>query len=325
MEEKSKKTIGLIVEDDLRIQGMLEMLIAPFVDQVLKANDGSEAVPLIEKFREQIKIIVTDCDMLPMDGLTMLKTTFKEPLPNGEIIMATGKMDPERNKELLKLYRSGVLTGLTIKPDLRDIIRHLSKSPEANILQFQTQGKEMEKIKQIRELVKKWRELQKRLKAMTAPAKGCNDRQGELNNILTIAQCYIDILTTEPLGIIDIEKELETFATCEEDTEKMEANPEFAGGHDLAWASIKILDLKKKTENLLKIPDISEARQAELKNILSLLELREWQVKEQPETIRHDPEGARKIKIGLQEIEQRIEKLQQDPTSAGTHDDFKGI
>lgn len=61
----------LLVEDDTQLQGVLAGLLAPYVSQIYKAQNGQEGFEYFSK--NDIDIIITDINMTHMSGTSMAK------------------------------------------------------------------------------------------------------------------------------------------------------------------------------------------------------------------------------------------------------------
>lgn len=61
----------LLVEDDTQLQGVLAGLLAPYVSQIYKAQNGQEGLECFSK--NDIDIIITDINMTHMSGTSMAK------------------------------------------------------------------------------------------------------------------------------------------------------------------------------------------------------------------------------------------------------------
>ena len=61
----------LLVEDDTQLQGVLAGLLAPYVRQIYKAQNGQEGFECFSK--NDIDVIITDINMTHMSGTTMAK------------------------------------------------------------------------------------------------------------------------------------------------------------------------------------------------------------------------------------------------------------
>ncbi|MBI2799899.1 MAG: sigma-54-dependent Fis family transcriptional regulator [Gammaproteobacteria bacterium] len=62
----------LVVDDELKMQRIIEIMLADLGYQVLRASSGQQALTVIES--EVVDLIITDLRMPEMDGITLLKT-----------------------------------------------------------------------------------------------------------------------------------------------------------------------------------------------------------------------------------------------------------
>lgn len=89
----------LIVDDEKFMMGLLERALRKLgVSYILKAEDGSAALKLLADSAE-VDCIISDMDMLPMNGLQFLKSVRTGDHPNIKrdqpFIMLTGNDSPD--------------------------------------------------------------------------------------------------------------------------------------------------------------------------------------------------------------------------------------
>ncbi|MFN8369165.1 MAG: response regulator [Bacteriovoracaceae bacterium] len=84
----------LLVDDESEILEVLEFEIQTLNCKILKANNGREALDLIEKNR--VDVIISDIKMPGIDGLELL-TILKEKGVKTPVIIMTGMADNEKN------------------------------------------------------------------------------------------------------------------------------------------------------------------------------------------------------------------------------------
>jgi len=75
---KSKPRVKkiLVVDDDVKMRGLLKEILSTFSCEVLEANDGQEALDLLAK--QTVDLVITDRAMPIMDGLEFLKQLRRE-------------------------------------------------------------------------------------------------------------------------------------------------------------------------------------------------------------------------------------------------------
>jgi two-component system, cell cycle sensor histidine kinase and response regulator CckA len=62
----------LVIDDDLKLVGYYRELLTPYGFQVLIANDGEQAIPLVEA-NPDIQLVILDLSMPRMDGRQWLR------------------------------------------------------------------------------------------------------------------------------------------------------------------------------------------------------------------------------------------------------------
>ncbi len=107
----------LIVEDEFINQEILKEILSKEYE-VLIANNGLEALNILEKSLKPISLILADLNMPIMDGFTLIKELKKDNLYNNiPIIVITGDKDSELNALNL-----GAVDFITKPFDLKEII-----------------------------------------------------------------------------------------------------------------------------------------------------------------------------------------------------------
>ena len=96
----------LLVEDDTQLQGVLVGLLAPYVGQIYKAQNGQDGLESFSK--NDIDIIITDINMTQMSGTTMAKRVreLDERVP---IIFITAYDTDENLQNSLNIQNSNLL------------------------------------------------------------------------------------------------------------------------------------------------------------------------------------------------------------------------
>lgn len=107
----------LIVEDEFINQEILKEILSKEYE-VLIANNGLEALNILEKSLKPISLILADLNMPIMDGFTLIKELKKDNLYNNiPIIVITGDKDSE-----LDALNLGAVDFITKPFDLKEII-----------------------------------------------------------------------------------------------------------------------------------------------------------------------------------------------------------
>ncbi len=107
----------LLVDDEEGIRKVLGISLEDSGYNVLKAENGEQALELFQRHRPQI--VLTDIKMPGMDGIALLKAIKKES-PDTEVIMITGHGDMELAIQSLKLEATDFVTK-PINDDVLDI------------------------------------------------------------------------------------------------------------------------------------------------------------------------------------------------------------
>jgi PAS domain S-box-containing protein len=89
----------LVVDDEPGILAVTRIILERHNYRVLGANDGPEALGLIEEQHDAIAIVLTDISMLLMDGTALIRT-IKKMRPNMPFIASTGQDEQGRLGEL---------------------------------------------------------------------------------------------------------------------------------------------------------------------------------------------------------------------------------
>ncbi|HWB01942.1 MAG TPA: response regulator [Verrucomicrobiales bacterium] len=113
----------LVVDDERGIRDVTEKMLAGHGYKVLTAGDGSEAIAVYRRHRDEIKMVLTDLMMPGMDGVTM-SGILKKMDPGIKIVASSGigsvRSRDAKQKELqalgihtllLKPYRAEVVLG----------------------------------------------------------------------------------------------------------------------------------------------------------------------------------------------------------------------
>lgn len=83
---KSRKL--LVIDDDQKLIGYYRELLTPYGFEVLTANDGEEAMPLVDE-NPDIQLVILDMSMPKMDGRTWLRW-FRGKRQDSPVVVITG-------------------------------------------------------------------------------------------------------------------------------------------------------------------------------------------------------------------------------------------
>jgi two-component system response regulator PrrA len=93
----------MLVDDDARMRQVLaKLLITSGFDSVAEVSDGNQA--LVHLQSDSVDLIVTDCCMPGMDGITLV-TALRAKGDQTPVIMLSGQDDP---KLIVRAIRAGV-------------------------------------------------------------------------------------------------------------------------------------------------------------------------------------------------------------------------
>ena len=82
----------LVVDDEVKMQRVLEIMLNDMGLDVLRADDGQAALDIV--MREQVDLIITDMRMPVMDGITLVRTLGeRNMLPPTIVITAHGTVE----------------------------------------------------------------------------------------------------------------------------------------------------------------------------------------------------------------------------------------
>ena len=123
MEPKSPALAILVVDDDAMVRSvMVEYLEAMGFNNVYAAEDGEEALNLIEDKKYAIDLIISDWEMPEISGLTLLKAVRNnEHRAETPFIMVTSQRSMERFK--ISQAAQWQVSAYILKPFRQDSLR----------------------------------------------------------------------------------------------------------------------------------------------------------------------------------------------------------
>ena len=84
----------LVIDDDQKLVGYYRELLSPYGFEILIANDGEQAIPLVEE-NPDIELVILDLAMPRMDGRQWLRW-FRDKRAESPVIVISGyKLDPD--------------------------------------------------------------------------------------------------------------------------------------------------------------------------------------------------------------------------------------
>jgi two-component system cell cycle sensor histidine kinase/response regulator CckA len=98
-----------VVDDEAGIVQMTKTILEKHNYHVLTAEGGPDALALIARQLEPIKIVLTDVSMPLMDGVVLVRT-IKKMKPATMFIASTGQGEETRTRELESLGVKNLLT-----------------------------------------------------------------------------------------------------------------------------------------------------------------------------------------------------------------------
>jgi len=105
--QRASRTI-LIVDDSVTVRRMVAAVLESAGWPVLVANDGAEALSLLE--REVVGLVITDLNMPEMDGITLIERLRRLPaLAEVPILVLTTEMDEDTKARARDAGASGWL------------------------------------------------------------------------------------------------------------------------------------------------------------------------------------------------------------------------
>lgn len=120
----------LIAEDNATLRNLISSIVSSLGVDVLTAENGQQALEIIQNHRNNIDLMLTDYEMPEMDGLELCKTArglgFDQP-----IIFLTGLSDKSK---ILDAFNNGA-TDYLVKPFLKDeLVARLKVHMENHVL-----------------------------------------------------------------------------------------------------------------------------------------------------------------------------------------------
>ncbi|MBU4610524.1 response regulator [Achromobacter sp. GG226] len=104
---RTSRTV-LIVDDSVTVRRMVAAVLESAGWPVLVANDGAEALSLLE--REVVGLVITDLNMPEMDGITLIERLRRLPaLAEVPILVLTTEMDEDTKARARDAGASGWL------------------------------------------------------------------------------------------------------------------------------------------------------------------------------------------------------------------------
>ena len=88
----------LIIEDSENARKQYNELFEPEGYELLEAENGFEALGVIQYYKEKIDLIICDVNMPKLDGLSVCELIRKDKIKTAPIIMVTTELDPEMKK-----------------------------------------------------------------------------------------------------------------------------------------------------------------------------------------------------------------------------------
>ena len=84
----------LVIDDDTRLLASYRDLLSPYGFEVLTANDGEQAIPLVES-NPDILLVILDLAMPRMDGREWLRWFREMRKESPVIVISAYKLDPD--------------------------------------------------------------------------------------------------------------------------------------------------------------------------------------------------------------------------------------
>ena len=92
------KLMFLIVDDSPDVRHVLKSILQSEHAHILLANDGLDALAVVQRLGRHINLIITDINMPRMDGLTFVGIV-SELYPEVPVIFISSSLDSERLKQ----------------------------------------------------------------------------------------------------------------------------------------------------------------------------------------------------------------------------------
>jgi len=101
----------LIVDDEIFIISVFKRILMDYEFHILTADSGEEALEILNENKD-IKVIISDMNMIDMNGLELLETAM-ETVPDSRRIILTGDRDGPSLKDALN---KGIIHHCIKKP-----------------------------------------------------------------------------------------------------------------------------------------------------------------------------------------------------------------
>ena len=122
MQEKNKKSVILIIDDEYIVRTVLEEILSCADYEIHLAEDGKDGLKKAKEISPDI--ILLDLNMPVMDGFQFLAELKPKPDDDFEVIVISGNTE---NRKIVKLYDLGA-TSLLRKPffaaEVRRVVQH---------------------------------------------------------------------------------------------------------------------------------------------------------------------------------------------------------
>jgi len=96
---ENKKTIVLVVDDDLDLLELSAVSLAAKGFEVLQAKNGKEALEWLDRKASEIKLIILDIVMPEMDGFEFMEVVRKKEQYKNIPIIVTSNLDSDADRQ----------------------------------------------------------------------------------------------------------------------------------------------------------------------------------------------------------------------------------
>lgn len=98
----------LVVDDEASVREIMRASLESNGYRIVEAKDGMEAAVIYEKYRGEIKLVITDMMMPTMDGAAVIRL-LRRMNPAVKIVIVTGMAEEEQISEAMKKNVQGFL------------------------------------------------------------------------------------------------------------------------------------------------------------------------------------------------------------------------
>jgi two-component system cell cycle sensor histidine kinase/response regulator CckA len=93
--------VSLVVDDEPAVRRFVSALLRQEHFQILEAEDGSQALQIVQELDGEVDLIVSDIQMPNGDGLSLAQAV-KDSYPDVPVILISGQVNPDASFEFVQ-------------------------------------------------------------------------------------------------------------------------------------------------------------------------------------------------------------------------------